>query len=248
MYSPDINFLNDRLERRAQYQRQGSSAYGIGLTASPIVLGSVAAVGVLGVLGTIYGFLSWQNQQLLQQQAELDVQLNAVLQRLQSQSESSSKIEQQITAVEEETKALANILANVRAWSVILQDIGDLTPETVQLRSLVENNDQLMLSGIASSYGDANDFLLKLRQSPFIVSDSVELTTARLIDNPIQVRVEESLDGGTPTVGTLPRMVDYQIQATLKPPGFDLAQALREKGDVGLTSRIDALRSVRTTP
>jgi len=199
-------------------------------------------------LGATYGSLSWQNQQLLQQQAELDVQLNAALQRLQSQSESRSKIEQQTTAVEEETRAFANVLANVRAWSAILQDIGDLTPETVQLRSLVENNDQLMLAGIASSYGDANDFLLKLKQSPFIVSDSVELTTARLIDNPIQVRVEESSDGGTPTVGTLPRMVDYQIQASLKPPSFDLAQVLREKGAVGLTSRIEALQSIGTTP
>ncbi|HEY9623387.1 MAG TPA: PilN domain-containing protein [Crinalium sp.] len=220
MYSLDINFLNDRVERAPEV---GGRAPARVVQDSPRPLYIGTAIGVFGlavVLGS-WVILQQRNASLEARRAELDTQLTA----LQAQLQEVDSINAQVAAINAENKALATVFDRIKPWSAILQDVRDRVPTGVQV-ALIEQKDPttqpgaappppspspaagdaaapaaapaepppstIQISGQARNFSDVNDFLLTLQRSPFLETDKTRLVTAELIDNPTQVKFEEN--------------------------------------------------------
>ncbi len=90
-----------------------------------------------------------------------------------------------------------------------------------------KQNSNLTISGKSLSFGDVNDFVLTLRQSPFLKSGQTEL-----------VKSSRSGEGKAKV-----SLVQYELRAKMGDvPATELLQALRAKGATGLVSRIETLK------
>lgn len=253
MYSPEINFLKDRPDLRDEPVPVQRRAMPTGIM--PLILGIVTgAIVPLAVLFA-WGLLQFQNQKLQTQEEELDAELG----QMASQMGKVQQIRERAQQVQNETTALAQVFARVRPWSAILQDIQDLTPESVQVNNVQqmggEAKRQVEVAGAAGSYTSVNDFVLTLEQSPLFESESVALLSTELRPNPLQVEVRDPTAPAESPGGQagqqpkydvqLPQVVAYRIRATLSDTSaFELVRYLESKGAVGVATRIEALRKL----
>ncbi len=99
---------------------------------------------------------------------------------------------------------------------------------------------KLMIDGIASSYDQANDFLLTLKKSDFFVKDKIYLTSVSLTENPSAGAIEDIPEN---LIVEFPQVVKYSIEATIKVrPASEILDDLNNKGALGLVSRIKILQ------
>jgi type IV pilus assembly protein PilN len=268
MYSLDINFLNDRVERPSD---MGPAATGV-VQDNPVPLYVGVAVGVfLPVLALgLWFFLNAQNAELKREEAELDSQLAA----LQAQLSEVETINSQIARIEAQNRALATVFDRIKPWSAILQDIRDRVPTGVQIDSIQQTRLQqaaappppspspspggeapvpapappppptevIQVTGIARTFNDVNDFLLTLQRSPFLNAEETKIVGAQLVDNPLRVELSGE-EQNTQVDAELPQVVQFTIATTLTNlPASQLLQDLERTLSVGLPARIEALR------
>jgi type IV pilus assembly protein PilN len=265
MYSLDINFLQDRPEHKQDRGRGFTKPLLPSFAGSmtPLYLGLAAGLLLPTVVGAGWLFLQSQNTQLENNIAAIDAELN----RLGIQEENIKKIQAQTSQTQAETRALATVFNQIRPWSTMLQDMRDRIPTTVQIQTIKQiaaatpqpaaqpspnaNANQqpaqpapnpaggIEISGIARSFNDVNDFLLTLKQSPFLKSTDTRIVTAELIDNPVA-----AASGSAKTAPVkLPQVVQYTIQSSLSDiPASELLRELERKGTLGLVTRIRTLQ------
>jgi type IV pilus assembly protein PilN len=100
----------------------------------------------------------------------------------------------------------------------------------------------LELSGFGRSFPDVNDFVLALRESPFLKKADTKLIKAELVDNPASLDLSRT-QLRTGAIVKLPKVVSYTIQTSLSDiAASELIAELNEKGAVGLVNRIETLR------
>lgn len=270
MYSLDINFLNDRVERPAETGRPDPRI--VQDSPRPIFLGVGVAALLLGSVVGLWVFLQSRNAALAQRQAELDSELAA----LQAQLSEVDTINQQVSAINSEVQALGSVFNQIKPWSALLQDIRDRVPANVRIGLIEQLSDEdsattaaaaqpspaasptdpnaapaappppttsvVQISGLARSFDDVNDFVLTLKRSPFLEAEETRLLTAELIDNPTQIEFGEGIQSNNVEV-ELPQVVQYTISSRLTDlPATELFQDLERTLAVGLTARIQALR------
>lgn len=264
MYSLDINFLQDRSEHQQDRGRGFTKPLLPSFAGSmtPLYLGLATGLLLPTVVGAGWLFLQTQNTQLENNIAAIDAELN----RLGIQEENIKKIQAQTSQTQAETQALATVFNQIRPWSAMLQDMRDRIPTTVQIQTVKQiaaatppaaqpssnaNANQqpaqpasnpaggIEISGIARSFNDVNDFLLTLKQSPFLKSTDTRIVTAELIDNPVA-----AASGSAKTAPVkLPQVVQYTIQSSLSDiPASELLRELERKGTLGLVTRIRTLQ------
>jgi type IV pilus assembly protein PilN len=136
MYSLDINFLNDRVERPTETGRPDPRI--VQDSPRPIFLGVGVAALLLGSVVGLWVFLQSRNAALAQRQAELDSELAA----LQAQLSEVDTINQQITAINTEVQALGSVFNQIKPWSALLQDIRDRVPANVRIGSIEQLSDE----------------------------------------------------------------------------------------------------------
>jgi type IV pilus assembly protein PilN len=136
MYSLDINFLNDRVERPAETGRPDPRV--VQDSPRPIFLGVGVAALLLGSVAGLWVFLQSRNAALAQRQAELDSELAA----LQAQLSEVDTIEQQVTAINTEVQALGSVFNQIKPWSALLQDIRDRVPANVRIGLIEQLSDE----------------------------------------------------------------------------------------------------------
>ena len=252
MYGVDINFLNDREERQIEVSQAPRRSAPQG-SRTPLFVGLGIAIAALAGVGGFYGFLRYRQAQLLERQAELDAQLFELQQRL-AQVET---IKQQTAAVRAESQALAGVFARIRPWSAIVQDVQNRIPTRTQLEEISQTSGEavpppeggapvaplaggISVQGTACSFDDVNDFMLTLKNSPFLIGDTVKIETSSL---------------GSEVLGTCPgdaerdeplRLVDYTINGNVESVPVDqldrlLAELESQQASVGLASRLQAL-------
>ena len=136
MYSLDINFLNDRLERQVDATAPRSSAAQD--SPRPIFLGVGVAALLLGSVVGLWVFLQTRNAALTERQAELDSELAA----LQAQLSEVDTINQQVSAINTEVDALGSVFNQIKPWSALLQDIRDRVPADVRIGLIEQLNDE----------------------------------------------------------------------------------------------------------
>ena len=252
MYSVDINFLNDREERPA-LATQSTVIQQPPSDRTPMVIGLGIMVAALAGVGGFFGLLKYQESTLRQQQAELDAQLV----ELQAKLAQVERIRGETAAARAESRALAGVFTKIRPWSAIIKDIQNRIPTRAQLTQVTQTGGEavapeaggtpvapeaggISIDGTACSFDDVNDFVLTLKNSPFLESETVKLNTSTL---------------GGDVLGRLPgdaerdelsQLVNYTIAGNIQSVSADqfdrlLAELENQQASVGLSSRLKAL-------
>ena len=259
MYGIDINFLNDRQDRPSEAivpvaRSAGASSAG----KLPMLIGLGVAIAGLFVVGGYWLVLQQQQKGLMAQQTQLDSQLTELQQKLAQ----VDTVRQQTAAIDAEITALAGVFERIRPWSAIVRDVQGRTPSRTQISRLVQvaapegdataaatgdaaaapaptsTAGGIELSGNACSFDDVNDFMLTLKNSPFIEGETVEITKAELGE------VVPGRCPGEPDTGEPLALVSYAIVGDIKSiPATELLDELnRQQESTGLAARIRALQ------
>ncbi|MBX2863983.1 MAG: PilN domain-containing protein [Leptolyngbyaceae cyanobacterium MAG.088] len=252
MYSIDINFLNAR-EERPVLATQSAVVRQPTADRTPIAIGLGVLVAALAGVGGFFGFLKYQEANLQNRQAELDAQLV----ELQAKLDEVDQIKAETEAARSESRALAGVFAKIRPWSAIVKDIQNRIPTRTQLAQITQTegvsvSDEpggdavppeaggINISGSACSFDDVNDFVLTLKNSPFLESETVKLDTSSLGEE-VLGRCPGEAQRDEPT-----QLVKYTIAGNIKSVSteqFDrlLAELENQQASVGLSSRLKAL-------
>ncbi|MBT9313932.1 PilN domain-containing protein [Leptothoe spongobia] len=253
MYSIDINFLNDREERPVLATQSSAVVRQSTSDRTPIAIGVGVLVAALAGVGGFFGFLKYQESTLQTKQAELDAQLT----ELQAKLAQVEQIKAETEAARSESRALAGVFTKIRPWSAIVKDIQNRIPTRAQLSQVSQTGGEaitppggeapvapeaggISINGTACSFDDVNDFLLTLKNSPFLESETVKLNTSTL-GGDVLGRCPGEAQRDEPT-----QLVDYTIAGNIKSVSteqFDrlLAELENQQASVGLSSRLKAL-------
>lgn len=254
MYSLDINFLNDRQERPAEWEGRVRSTEAQG--SGPLYAGLIAAILLPALVLGAWAFLNFQNKQLEERLTSVDGDL-AEVNQLQAQVQ---QINQEQQAVEATTLALASVFDQIKPWSALLKDIGERTPSNVRLSGIEQvdidslgtagatpGNSQgvsgVVVRGVARTFDDVNDMMLLLKRSPYFIPDKTNLANAELTSDPTQIEVIEGAQGPVDLEASLPQVVQFEIETQLSDAAAsELLPQLEQNLAVGLTARIRALQ------
>lgn len=255
MYGIDINFLNDRVDRPMEaivsVKRSGGSTE----NKAPMLMGLGVAIATFACVGGSWMVFQQQQKSLVAENAMLDSQLA----ELQTKLAKVDTTRQQTQAVESEVQALASVFERIRPWSAIVRDVQGRIPSRTQISRLVQNvpgatpagaaapaegatgsaAGGLEIGGNACSFSDVNDFLLTLKNSPFLEGESVEITDATLGPE-VPGRCPGEAENGSPL-----SLVAYTIKADIKsiPATALLYELNRQQESTGLAARIRALQA-----
>ncbi|MEM9246967.1 MAG: PilN domain-containing protein [Cyanobacteria bacterium P01_F01_bin.153] len=287
MYSLNVNFLKDRPEFQSGGKpaaKKKESGGGISLAGqTPLYLGVAGELAAVGVVGGAFLWLNFEMSKLQSLQIALDEDLSD----LQADIDRAETAQAETKIIRDQTRALVGVFDKIRAWSAILGDIRDRLPPGVQVQGLREETPKaaptrrlkegetappppkkkIVIAGSASSVEAVGEFLLLLRQSPFLDVDATKLVRTEIQDNPANIEVprdgepvafEELPEGLSYTVlnpadleavqadiGNLPPVVEYSIEtAYTDSTAEDLIQELDRNGAAGLVVRLEEIRAI----
>jgi type IV pilus assembly protein PilN len=195
MYSLEINFLKDRKVEEDLLQTSEKKPAGISLAQNlPMLIG----LGVMVLLPAATGaLLLVVNSQTASTQERIQA-LDTEISQLGAQNQRIQEMEQQVTAVNDETQAFVSVFTQIKPWSAILQDIRDRVPKNVQIDKIEQKGatsqgstatpatgTTLTITGVAGTYDDINDLVLSLQQSNFLQAKKTKLISAEEADFPI---------------------------------------------------------------
>ncbi len=253
MYSIDINFLNDREDRPVLATQSSSVVRQPSNDRTPIAIGLGVLVAALAGVGGFFGLLKYQESTLQTRQAELDQELT----ELQAKLAQVDRIKAETDAARSESRALAGVFTKIRPWSAIVKDIQNRIPTRAQLSKVSQTAGEsipetpggepvapeaggISIDGTACSFDDINDFVLTLKNSPFLESETVKLNTSSLGSEvlgrcPGEAQREEPI-----------KLVNYTIAGNVKSVSIEqferlLAELENQQASVGLSSRLKAL-------
>ena len=252
MYSIDVNFLNDR-EERPVLATQSAVVRQPTADRTPIAIGLGVLVAALAGVGGFFGLLKYQESNLQQRQAELDSQLV----ELQAKLAEVDRIRAETEAARAESRALASVFTKIRPWSAIVKDIQNRIPTRAQLTQVSQTTGiaippqpgaepvlpeagGISIDGTACSFDDVNDFILTLKNSPFLESETVQLNTSTL-GGDVLGRCPGEAQRDEPT-----QLVNYTIGGNIQSVSTEqferlLAELENQQASVGLSSRLKAL-------
>ena len=257
MYGIDINFLNDRKDRPVEAIVPAAKRSAPTSGKLPLLVGAGVAIAALAGVGGYWLILQSQQKGLMAQQSQLDSQLAELQQKLAQ----IDTVRQQTQAIDSEINALAGVFERIRPWSAIVRDVQGRTPSRTQISEFtqvaadataanpadpadpaaapVSTAGGLELSGNACSFDDVNDFLLTLKNSPFLMEESIEITKADLGE------IVPGRCPGDPDTGEPLALVSYSIAGDIKSiPATELLDELnRQQESTGLAARIRALQA-----
>ncbi|XZO02104.1 MAG: PilN domain-containing protein [Microcoleus sp.] len=110
---------------------------------------------------------------------------------------------------------------------------------------------KVVISGVASTFAQVNDFMLLVQRSPFFLNTDTRLLAATLKNNPAQVQVRNQSALGAVEIPKLRPVVEYKIETSLSPTvASELLPELRSQQADGLAIRIETLqeKGVLETP
>jgi type IV pilus assembly protein PilN len=267
MYGLDVNFLNDRPE----YKPNAASRTKQRVAANPgdrrpLIFGAIAAVAFPAIALGLLFYLQNRNSDLEQQQASLDAQLSTI----EAKRKEIGNVKEEIKKTQDETQALASVFNAIKPPSALMQDIRDRTPGSVQILTVKQAPPdaaaapppgapapnpnapkppgKFIISGIAGSFNDVNDFLLVLQKSSFLKAAETKLQNSELRDTPklasLKLTDVPQTTVDDKQVPPLPKQVTFEIQTALSDtPASELLRELNRVGAVGQVTRIENLQN-----
>lgn len=117
------------------------------------------------------------------------------------------------------------------------------TPVAVATPIVPAQAAKVVISGVASTFDQVNDFMLLVQRSPFFLNTDTRLVAATLKDNPAQVQVRNQSALGAVEIPKLRQVVEYKIETSLSPTvASELLPELRNQQADGLAIRIETLQ------
>lgn len=120
------------------------------------------------------------------------------------------------------------------------------TTTTTANAPAVLSQDKVEITGIAKSFNNVNDLILTLQRSAFLNNKQTRLITAKLIENPNKLERDpnkQQSSGENFQIPELPKVVQFKVQTSLSDKtASQLLPQLYSLGDLGLTTRIEALK------
>jgi type IV pilus assembly protein PilN len=236
MYSLDINFLKDPQRKpeeaiaspKAKKQKQPIGDM------VPIIAGLLIMVLLPALSGLGLFLINGKKTEVNTEIAQLEEQIR----QAEAQGAQLQSLQGEFTLIKAQTDAFVNIFNQIQPISAILQDLLDQVPQGIQIDSIIQSEDQITITGISTSYYEANDFLLTLKKSGFFVTEETYLTSVSLTENPTTVEnIPENL------IVEFPQVVNYTVQTKIQPrPASEILDELNRKGAGGLVSRIKILQ------
>jgi type IV pilus assembly protein PilN len=264
MYSLDINFLNDRPEFTPE-SATSAPTKPASTTANPLpaIIGLIVALGLpAGAFGAKI-YLEGEGVKLTAQRDGLTTELL----NLQAQLGQVTTLEAEEASIKAEIDSLVSVFSKVQPVSALLKEVSNRIPGTLRMNSLGISGNVITIAGSSSSYADLTDFMLVLKQSPFLNPKGIKLTSSAPGSSPLEVKVEYLEDiiaaqaalnaaatNTTPPAVrpleerpqvkyNLPGVVNYSITAELSnPPATEVLDQLRVLGAEGLVERIEVLQ------
>lgn len=267
MYGLDVNFLNDRPEYKPNATSRSKPRVAVNPgDRRPLIFGAIAAVVFPAVALGLLLFLQNRNGELEREQAGLDAQLATI----EAKRKEIGNVKEEIKRTQEETQALASVFNTVKPPSALMQDIRDRTPRSVQIFNVKQGvtaaaapaspgaptpnpnaptpPGKFVISGVAGSFNDVNDFLLVLQKSSFLKASETKLQASELKEGNKIVNLKLS---GVPQVAldekqlpVLPQQVTFEIQTAFSDaPASELLRELNRVGAVGQVTRIENLQN-----
>lgn len=263
MYSLDINFLNDRPDYKPQTKKPLAPAGGgQPIDQKPILIGVGAAIALNALVGGVWFVFNQRNAQLQKEVESLANQLGEKTNQVQELEQIYAETKQ----TNEEADALATVFNEIKPWSALTQEVAELMqiagvrianieqtePEPAAAPAPAKEGEEaaapppprntatVKIEGYASSFGQLNDFILLLNQSPFFNGEKTKLLAAELQDNPAQLVVDGS---DRQTQLELQPVVEYEIETALSSAkASELLPLLKSNDAVGLVNRIETLQ------
>ncbi len=125
------------------------------------------------------------------------------------------------------------------------------TPVAVATPIVPAQAAKVLISGVASTFAQVNDFMLLVQRSPYFLNTDTRLVAATLKTNPAQVQVRNQSALGAVEIPKLRPVVEYKIETSLSPTvASELLPELRSQQADGLAIRIETLqeKGVLETP
>lgn len=262
MYSLDINFLNDRPDYKPTTKPKPTpGGGGQPIDQKPILIGVGAAIALNALVGGVWFVFNQRNAQLQKEVEALQAQLGEKT----SQVNELEQIYTETKQTNEEADALATVFNEIKPWSALSQEVAELMqiagvrianieqtePEPAAAPAAAKEGEEappppprntatVKIEGFASSFGQLNDFILLLNQSPFFDGEKTKLLAAELQDNPIQLVVD---GGDRQTDLELQPVVEYEIETALSSAkASELLPLLKSNDAAGLVNRIETLQ------
>jgi type IV pilus assembly protein PilN len=264
MYSLDINFLNDRPDYKPTTKpKLTPGGEGQPIDQKPILIGVGAAIAINALVGGVWFVFNQRNAQLQKEVESLEAQLGEKT----SQVNALDQIYAETKHTNEEADALATVFNEIKPWSALSQEMAELMQIAgVRITNITQtepepaaapapapegeaaaapppppNTATVKIEGYASSFGQLNDFLLLLNQSPFFDGGKTKLLAAELKNNPAQLVV----DGGGQSKSKLELqpVVEYEVETALSSAkASELLPLLKSNDALGLVNRIETLQ------
>jgi type IV pilus assembly protein PilN len=172
MYNVDINFLKNRPEYQnlsAPVDRGGSNTTRTtNYSKAPIFAGLGVGATALLATGAFFIFLVGQGDELQAKQIKLDKELGAA----KEQETKLTTLQAKIAQTEQESQALAGAFNLVRPWSAILKEFREITPQGVQISSLIQSPTVATAVAAAKPSGVPGATATKLAAGPPTVDSS----------------------------------------------------------------------------
>ncbi len=235
MYSLDINFLSDRQlngENNAALEKTSSKSLAPkGQEPTPLIAGGVFAAVCLAAAG----FLFWNASKAKAETQEEIVVVDQQIQQINAQNAKVNELQNRVAVLKDQSVAFVEVLqTKIKPWSAILQEISDLTPSGLKLRSFEQSDGQVLVSGFAQNFTDVNDLTINLQASPLFVSEEIYIVSANLVDNPAELEFSRPVESVE-----IPQVVEYTIAVTLKDlTDEEIIQTLEEQGARGMAERL----------
>lgn len=249
MYSIDINFLKNRQSETNKTLTSTTKAAPTVQEQLPMLIG----LGIMVLLITFpLGLLMLLNWQTAQTKKSIEL-LNEQVAQLNAKNQKLTEMKKHIQAIDENTQSLVSVFNQVKPASAILQEIRNLIPPLVQVKSIKQNSSeqtqgqpvgtttQITIDGYAINYDDVNKFVLTLQSSPFLKADATKLIKAELVPLPVNIENADTLSDKNLII-QFPEAVKYTIVTQLNDlPASQLLPALARNGSFGLVTRIKTL-------
>jgi type IV pilus assembly protein PilN len=259
MYSIEINFLDDRPEYNPEVfaAAEGPGAPPISIEGQTmLIIGGAVAATALALVGGAWVYLTRISiPQLEARQRDLDGELAVYLQK----ENELQALKDETTQITGQTESLAGVFNFVTPWSAVLQDLRDRTPPGVRIDGVEQSEPKqggsaappegassegttsiVVISGIASSFGEVSDLIVVLQQSSFFDGSTTRLLRSEIAANPSKVIQAAE----TQFKGELEQVVTFEIETQLASvAASSILGELEAKGATGLVSRIRRLQN-----
>lgn len=264
MYNIEINFLKDRgLDENVKNQQQRSRKKQPIETKIPVFIGG--SLLVLLPLAAL-GYLSLLNGQKTQNQAAL-VSMESEIKQLSAQQSDAKTLQQQLDAAKAQRQALVTVFDQIKPASVVLQEISDLTPTGVQIKTIQQDTPPpppqaapaadgtppppapmppltFTITGVGRTHNDVNDLLIMLKGSEIFNPDKTILLSSELVNSQLTPSAQSQLTAQKKTL-ELPQVSSFVIRTELTDkPASQMLETLASRGALGLVTRIKQLQQI----